>query len=1310
MDPVSAIGLASGILTFVEAGLKLVKIAYNIHNSLDGVLDDNRHRESVTSEVSKAALRLEVAGNARLTPEQESLSDLAKKCKATSTELVKAFNEVKPKRSSSNPFKSLRYAVKTNVKAKDINGLENQLKDYRDQLILALVEFSRVEAADGFSELISLAKENEATLKSLTQAIEHLRQSQISVPDSIFNTHACSQFQRLLMVDDETRRAMYQDQVLESLKFDEMHQRFDAVHSAHEDTFKWIYEPIETIEEDDDLSLEDDNWSNVEEHGLTYEERIRREALKVLAETLHQRAELTVVDNRQEIPSSAIKDALERLLQNDKLYRQHKFCIFIDGLDEFEPGVQDGLDYIDLVNVLRQWTIHADGNLKLCLSSREEGVFMDEYASDPSFRLQDLTRFDMQNYVRSRLSNLKDENLKSDLATEIPEKSSGIFLWTYLVVKTIRNKMTHRATSETLRKHLNTLPRGLEALFHHILQQLEPDDARKTLRIIDSLQTAKSNYIELPLLAFPLLDRYDQDLEFSLRDGLEDEPIPDEELLQAQLRGACGGLIECHEGRQYERLQVLEFVHRSVPDMFYKDTKGSELSVQMEAALDGTDTIDVVSHVCFATLRLSGQKGTESLGKPLVDWDKNFTEEFLFREWVAFTDWPNRDTLLELLDCNSTMRYNNVIKPRPQSNNRCLYNDSPLSKWQLDSLDPLSPVYARSRRERARAPTPIEHDGHIYDLVGVNSHQQLILRDQCALHLDIRIECFAGRAAIWDGVPWQVDYLEAIPDPLNFTKPPRRVLHLKRWTEKGQIQKVIDEPDNLRAIFPGSRGKHMLGPIKHGIVRMIPTASRQRIQKPLLPGITFEARLRGRELYGPFQIEAKKDGQLVAKPVLDGFCLIKFTIEPHEIASSYVRVNCPDFGGCFDIDAFLYCEDKLRCRATSVKAIRAMRLPTSDRDPMFGTLSRGPVPLLTNGLDHLVVFEKFIRDCTIPSPKTPQQRRLTILNLSMCDQGDAKIVVDALIDFREQNPDAIMSVVVSKLGPTIYQDTPACREYVKLLERNRIHIDMFTGVDGPTRQVVHAKAIVIDDRTLFSTGAIVDTKPIDKADFSIELPPTAAKSFQVYMQEAIFGGVSNERRAHLGSQLASLGVIINDPIASLTYISRAQHTLLRGARRDLLVSVSELVDPKITKLLVRRAANGVTVTIQVREIDAVSSRILTQATRRYGKRLLVEDVSWWEPRPHYNTIIADDSLAYLGTSYTKLSSYHFDSADQMKSLVGRNILFSSSDDGNATRISRDIGMAASPVNIPLFPLTSALTFDFANLHGTELQLVTVTES
>ncbi|KAM0367574.1 hypothetical protein ACHAPK_007472 [Fusarium culmorum] len=436
------------------------------------------------------------------------------------------------------------------------------------------------------------------------------------------------------------------------------------------------------------------------------------------------------------------------------------------------------------------------------------------------------------------------------------------------------------------------------------------------------------------------------------------------------------------------------------------------------------------------------------------------------------------------------------------------------------------------------------------------------------------------------------------------------MLRLKKWTCSDEVRTEVDEPDNLRVIFPSSKGEHTLGPIKHGIVRMIPTASRRRVVKPMETGKRFEARLRSRELYRPFEIEVLKNDQLIARSVSSGNSGIRFPVEPHEVAPSYVRVNCADFGGCFDIDSFLYYEDKLRCRATSVKATKATWL-TSDRAPMFGTLSPGHVPILTNGLAHLKVFEKFIRDSTPRDSFQRIPRSLTVLNLSMCDRGDAKVVMDALIDFRRHNPNARMSIMVAKLGPMAYLDIPEYQRYVKLLEENNIHVDMFTGVDGPTRQVVHAKAIVIDDRTLFSTGAIVDTKPIDKADFSIELPSTASKAFQAYMQDAVLGGASDEHRAKLAARLASLGVLINDPIASLTYISRAQHTLLRGARHDLLVSVSELVDPKITKLLVRRAANGVAVTIQVREIDDVSSKILTQAIRRYGKRISVEDTETW---------------------------------------------------------------------------------------------------
>jgi hypothetical protein len=250
-----------------------------------------------------------------------------------------------------------------------------------------------------------------------------------------------------------------------------------------------------------------------------------------------------ITDSKIEIPTALIKDALNRLFQNPQLYDKHCFCFFIDGLDEFEPGLQDGLDYLDLVDILRQWTIHANGSLKLCVSSREEGVFMDEYANDPSFRLQDLTKFDMQDYVRSRLSALKNEALRDRFVYLIPEKSSGIFLWTYLVVKTIRNKMTHRVSDEVLERHLETLPEGVKALFQHVLDNLEPDDRTWTLRTIRLLQTAKSKEMQLKLFASSLLEAYDKDPEFSMRDDiylLRKDQID----LRTQLRGACGGLIE----------------------------------------------------------------------------------------------------------------------------------------------------------------------------------------------------------------------------------------------------------------------------------------------------------------------------------------------------------------------------------------------------------------------------------------------------------------------------------------------------------------------------------------------------------------------------------------------------------------------------------------------------------------------------------------------------------------------------------------------------------------------------------------------
>ncbi|KAF9283091.1 hypothetical protein BGZ68_005577 [Mortierella alpina] len=104
--------------------------------------------------------------------------------------------------------------------------------------------------------------------------------------------------------------------------------------------------------------------------------------------------------------------------------------------------------------------------------------------------------------------------------------------------------------------------------------------------------------------------------------------------------------------------------------------------------------------------------------------------------------------------------------------------------------------------------------------------------------------------------------------------------------------------------------------------------------------------------------------------------------------------------------------------------------------------------------------------------------------------------------------------------------------------------------------------------------------------------------------------LSPERRAQLAAKLASNGVVINDPVTGLTYISRAQDALIRGAARELMVSISELVDPSITQILIGRAASGVEVLIQVRELDPVSQWLLTDAKTLYPNLQLEDSSSW----------------------------------------------------------------------------------------------------
>ena len=116
------------------------------------------------------------------------------------------------------------------------------------------------------------------------------------------------------------------------------------------------------------------------------------------------------------------------------------FCLFIDGLDEYQE--ENKRTYRDLVDTLNQ--IAKFPNAKICASSRPWTVFLDAFKSISahSLKLEDLTRGDIRRFVSDKFEQhdqyqqLKTHNVGYEaLIEEVTNRAQGVFLWVYLVVK-----------------------------------------------------------------------------------------------------------------------------------------------------------------------------------------------------------------------------------------------------------------------------------------------------------------------------------------------------------------------------------------------------------------------------------------------------------------------------------------------------------------------------------------------------------------------------------------------------------------------------------------------------------------------------------------------------------------------------------------------------------------------------------------------------------------------------------------------------------------------------------------------------------
>lgn len=143
MDPLSAIGLVSSVITFIDFGYEVISAAREVRASASGTTTANDHIEFLNKRMGDVASDLAVAKSSRgISSDTQRLSELADKCLGLSDELQRLLDKLR----ADDP-KSKRQVFSTivnNLRKKDQKKeLEARLDQCRQQLQLQLSQTTR---------------------------------------------------------------------------------------------------------------------------------------------------------------------------------------------------------------------------------------------------------------------------------------------------------------------------------------------------------------------------------------------------------------------------------------------------------------------------------------------------------------------------------------------------------------------------------------------------------------------------------------------------------------------------------------------------------------------------------------------------------------------------------------------------------------------------------------------------------------------------------------------------------------------------------------------------------------------------------------------------------------------------------------------------------------------------------------------------------------------------------------------------------------------------------------------------------------
>lgn len=470
----------------------------------------------------------------------------------------------------------------------------------------------------------------------------------------------------------------FKDYVLSSLRYQAMTERLDDIPEAHKSTLQWLYEPPPGLEcRWDDLSV----WL-ARGNGIYWVQGKAGSGKSCLMKYVHDQPQTAALLSKwagvlplvkagfffwypgtlmQKSQNGLLRSILYQVLEKEprltplayeQIWQQYngtgdkllslsrgeliravtrittqqvfplKPCLIIDGLDEYDGDHQEIVDLFE--------TMTKSPTTKILVSSRPWLLFKNAFIRYPKLILQDLTREDIRRYAETILSSSsrmvelqKEEPLSANtLVGDIVEKSSGVFLWVKLVVRSLLSGLMNNDCIDDLNRRLEELPSDLERLYIFILKRIDPFYLKQAIRLFRIVCQSRR---PLPTLAVSFANDFDPKQPITPENKVMSSLDTAKLCVQVEdrIQSQCLGLLECVVGGNrlvsgegliddtmfldglmyYAKFQPqprrVQFMHRSVKEFFDKPGTWNELRSPLH---DDESLYDAYQALSFSSL------------------------------------------------------------------------------------------------------------------------------------------------------------------------------------------------------------------------------------------------------------------------------------------------------------------------------------------------------------------------------------------------------------------------------------------------------------------------------------------------------------------------------------------------------------------------------------------------------------------------------------------------------------------------------------------------------------------------------------